>query len=345
MGGLTILVTGGSGFLGSNIVKELLDKDSPVRPASVRVLDKKEYTGSEEITFIQGDTRDYETVKKACVGVDAIIHCAAVIDWGTHPAQYVFDVNVGGTENILRACHELGIEYLVFTSSLDAIYTGKPLRDIDDNQPYPVKFHNMYCESKVRGELLVKEACNGQLKATILRPSDIYGPADPYHMNALIGMAKTGFYVRLGNGKSKAQHIYVGNMAYAHVLALNALMSGKKEPIGKAYLMTDAPGSNFFKFFDEIVLEAGYKIRPKNLWIPWGVAYPMGAVSEFIAFLVRPFKRYNPGLSRFAVNYTCTDFTFSSTKAEEHFSFKPKYTHKQAVDKTADYYRKGKNKQ
>ena len=80
MGGLTILVTGGSGFLGSNIVKELLDKDCPVRPASVRVLDKKEYTGSEEITFIKGDTRDYETVKKACVGVDAIIHCAAVID-------------------------------------------------------------------------------------------------------------------------------------------------------------------------------------------------------------------------------------------------------------------------
>lgn len=334
----TILVTGGSGFLGSNIVKELLDKDAPFKVGSVRVLDLKEYRGTEDITFIQGDTRDYETVKKACEGVDAVIHSAAVIDWGTHPAKYVFDVNVGGTENIIRACKELSIEFMVFTSSLDAIYTGKPLRDIDDSQAYPGKFHNMYCESKVRGELLVKEACDGVLKATIMRPSDIYGPADPYHMNALIGMAKTGFYVRLGNGKSKAQHVFVGNMAHAHILALNALMSGKKELIGEAYLITDGPGSNFFKFFDEIVLKAGYKIRPKNLWIPWALAYPMGAISEFIVFLVRPFKRYNPGLSRFAVNYTCTDFTFSSIRAEEHFDFKPKYTHGQAVDITAKYY-------
>ncbi|MBE9484419.1 MAG: hypothetical protein IMY74_06210, partial [Bacteroidetes bacterium] len=90
----------------------------------------------------------------------------------------------------------------------------------------------------------------------------------------------------------------------------------------------------------QIVLKAGYKIRPKNLWIPWGVAYGMGAVSEFIALLVRPFKRYNPGLSRFAVNYTCTDFTFNSKRAEEDFGFKPKYSEEEAVEATAAFYRK-----
>ncbi len=104
------------------------------------------------------------------------------------------------------------------------------------------------------------------LKTCILRPSDIYGEEDPYHIGSLIDMAKTGFYVRLGNGKSKCQHVYVGNMAHAHVLAANALLQNNKKIMGNAYLITDGPGSNFFKFFDKIVSGAGYKIFPKNLW-------------------------------------------------------------------------------
>ena len=336
----SILVTGGSGFLGSHIVKELLSPDSPISVAEVRVLDVKEYAGDETVTFIQGDSRDYETVRKACDGVDAVIHSAAIIDWGNHPKQFVYDVNVGGTENVIKACKELGIKNMVFTSSLDAIYSGKPLRNIEDTQAYPEHFHGMYSKSKMLGEQLVMAANGEELKTCIMRPSDIYGPADPYHMNALIGMAKTGFYVRLGNGKSKAQHVFVGNMAYAHVLALSEMMMGNDKHLGQAYLITDGPGENFFKFFDQIVIKAGYKIRPKNLWIPWGVAYTMGAISEFIVLLVRPFKKFNPGLSRFAVNYTCTDFTFSSKRAEEHFGFKPKYSVEEAIEVTADFYKK-----
>jgi nucleoside-diphosphate-sugar epimerase len=334
-----ILLTGGSGFLGSNIIKELFEDDSPLTPESVRVLDLKEYTGSCDIEFMQGDVREYDTVKKACEGMDAVIHSAAVIDWGTHPPDYVYDVNVKGTEHVIRACKELGIEYMVFTSSLDAVYTGKPLQNIDDSQPYPKSFHNMYCQSKVFGELRVKEAYDGRLKTTVLRPSDIYGPADPYHMNALIGMAKAGFYVRLGSGKAKTQHVFVGNMAFAHVKILAEMMNGNMEPLGQTYLITDSEGQNFFKFFDQIVQKAGYKIRPKNLWIPWGVAYTLGALSELVVFIIRPFKRFNPGLSRFAVNYTCTDFTFNSKRAGEHWGFRPKYTEEEGIEITAEYYR------
>jgi len=186
----------------------------------------------------------------------------------------------------------------------------------------------------------VKEAYGEDLKTAILRPSDIYGPADPYHMNALIGMAKTGFYVRLGNGKSKTQHIFVGNMAFAHVKLLSEILKGNKKPLGQAYLMTDSKGRNFFKFFDQIVIKAGYKFWPKNLWIPRGIAYGMGALSEFFVFLLRPIKRFNPGLSRFAVNYTCTDFTFNSKRAENDFGFKPKYSEEESIELTAAYYRK-----
>ncbi len=336
-----ILITGGSGFLGGQIVKELLEDDSPVGPAQVRTFDNRDFTGSETVDAVKGDICDYAALSSACKDIDAVIHCAAVVDWGTHPPGYVYKVNYGGTENVIRACREHGIRHLVFTSSLDAVYTGKPLRDIDDSQPYPARYHNMYCKSKVMAEQIVKAVAGKKLRAVILRPSDIYGPGDPYHMNALIGMARSGFYVRLGNGKSKAQHIYVGNMAMAHLQALKALMEGNEKINGQAYLMTDGPAANFFKFFDQIVAGAGYRIWPKNLWIPHSIAWPMGCISESIAFLLRPLKRFNPGLSRFAVDYTCTDFTFTSKRASMDFGFKPKYSEEDAISLTADYYRKG----
>jgi len=337
-----ILITGGSGFLGSHIVKELSGPDTLLQPSLIRVLDIKDFRGEEKVDFVKADIRDYEAVMKACEGMDAVIHCAAIVDWGTHSASEVYDVNVGGTENVLKACCDLGITSMLYTSSLDALYSGKPLRNINDDQPYPRRFHNMYCQSKVFAEMRVKEACDGKLRTAILRPSDIYGPADPYHMNALIGMAKTGFFVRLGNGRALGQHVYAGNMAHAHVLAMKALLEGNEKVIGQAYLITDGPSSNFFKFFDQIVVRAGYRYWPRNLWIPRAPAYIMGSVSEFIALLVRPFRRYNPGLSRFAVNYTSTDFTFNSDRAREHFGFVPKYTEEEAIALTAEYYRKGK---
>jgi len=337
-----ILVTGGSGFLGKNIVKELLDPDSPINPSEIRIFDIKPYNGiqNEKITFIQGDIRNYNEVEKACEGIDVVIHSAAIIVCGTQPESVVFDINTKGTENVIKACLKNNVTNLVYTSSLDAVFTGKPLVDIDESQPYPWQPQTSYCASKIESEKLVNAACSEYLKTCILRPSDIYGEEDPYHIGSLIDMAKTGFYVRLGNGKSKCQHVYVGNMAHAHVLAANALLQNNKKIMGNAYLITDGPGSNFFKFFDKIVSGAGYKIFPKNLWIPRWLAFAMGSFSELIAWLISPIKKYNPKFSRFAVIYTCNDFTFNSNKAKTDFGWEPKYSTPEAIENTINYYKK-----
>jgi nucleoside-diphosphate-sugar epimerase len=189
----------------------------------------------------------------------------------------------------------------------------------------------------------MKAANNNGLKTVILRPSDIYGEADPYHVDSLINMAKGGFYVRLGNGKPKSQHVYVGNMAFAHVLACNALLQNKAVD-GQVYFITDGPGSNFFRFFDQIVSGAGYKIWPKNLWLPRRFAYSIGFLSEMIAHLASPVKKYTPKFSRFAVIYTCTDFMFSADKAKKDLGFEPKYSDEEALQNTIAYYNKQKLK-
>jgi nucleoside-diphosphate-sugar epimerase len=339
--GFKVLVTGGAGFLGQRIVEEFSSPGSLVPVTGITAFDiKKEVIFSDpKVTYVQGDVRDFSQVLEACRGVDVVVHSAAIIDWGTKSEEEVYSVNVTGTENVIRACKELGIRYLVYTGSLDAVFTGKPLVDIDESQPYPEKHQTVYCRSKYLAEQAVMSLDHGSVGWVVLRPSDIYGEADPYHIGSLIDMAKTGFYVRLGNGRSKCQHVYVGNMAHAHVLAVKALLETKSGVAGNVYFITDGPGTNFFSFFDPIVTGAGYRIFPKNLWLPRGIAYTIGSLSEFFAWLIRPIKRYYPKFSRFAVIYTCTDFTFSSAKAERELGYKPEYSHEEAVNRTIAYYR------
>jgi nucleoside-diphosphate-sugar epimerase len=337
-----VLITGGSGFLGKRIVEEFLMADAPLKPGLIKVFDINDYKGvyGDQVEFIKGDIRDYDLLEKNCKGIDIVIHSAAIIDWGTKSKEEVLAVNAGGTENVIKACINLGIRNLIVTSSLDAVFTGKPLVDIDENQPYPDTHATIYCESKKLTEKIALNANSDNLKVVILRPADIYGEADPYHIDSLIDLAKNGFYVRLGNGKSSCQHVYVGNMAYAHILTAAALWNGNEKVHGQIYFITDGKGANFFKFFDQVVAGAGYKIFPKNLWLPRGLAYSIGAISESVAVLIRPVKKYNPKFSRFAVSYTCTDYTFSAEKAENDFGFKPKYTTEQALEKTIIFYSK-----
>jgi sterol-4alpha-carboxylate 3-dehydrogenase (decarboxylating) len=339
---INVLVTGGSGFLGKTIIKELLDPASPVNPAIIRNYDLKnsvELPADSRIEYFKGDVRDREALNNAFKDIDLVVHAAAIIDWGIYTDEEVLAINFTGTENVINACMQNNVRHLVFTSSLDAIYNGKPLVNVDESHPYPEQHRTSYCRSKYLAELAVAAANNGSLKTVILRPSDIFGEADPYHIDSLVNMAKGGFYVRIGNGQAKTQHVYVGNIAYAHLLAASALMNGSDHIGGQVYFITDSAGSNFFKFFDRVVEGIGYKIWPKNFWIPRPISYGIASLTEFSAWLMRPFKTIHPKFSRFAVTYTCTEYTFNYDKAKRDFGFVPKYSPEEAVQRTIDYYK------
>jgi nucleoside-diphosphate-sugar epimerase len=339
---LRVLVTGGAGFLGKAIVQEFLDAKSQVEVRELRILDIRDYDGGSDdrIHYLKGDICNYDDISSACKGIDIVIHTAAIVDWGTRSEKEVYDTNFIGTQQVIKACRENKVTMLVYTSSLDAVITGTPLVDIDESQPYPEKHMNMYCKSKCLSEKLVLAENGEKFKTCALRPSDIYGENDPYHIPPLIDMAKGGFYVRIGNGTAKSQHVYVRNMAWAHVLAAKALVENNPRVTGNVYFITDGPGCNFFTFFDEIVAASGYKIWPHNLRLPRRLMYFLGSVSEYLAMLIRPIKHYNPRLSRFAVMYTCTDFTFTSEKAHRDFGFTPKYNKEQAFNNTVRFFKK-----
>jgi len=337
-----LVITGGAGFLGKALLDELAAHDPVLKAGEVVVFDLRspDVSSAKNITYYEGDVRDREAVAEAIRGADVVIHSAAVVDWGTLPPEEIMSVNAGGTQHVIDACRGNNVKALVYTSSLDVLHDGTPLVDVDEDTPYPARHSTSYCASKYRAEISVLQANGNGLATCSLRPADIYGEGDPYHIGSLINMAKGGFYIRLGNGRSRCQHVYVRNAAHAHLLAAKALLDGSGIVAGEAFFLTDGPASNFFKFFDRFVEGAGYVIRPRNMWLPRWFAWGLGVFSEGIAFLWRPVKHYSPKLSRFAVVYTCTDYTFNSDKAKTDFGFVPKYTEQEAFEKTTAYFRK-----
>lgn len=251
--------------MGKAIVNELLDPNSPVDISMVRIFDVNDFQGISDsrIEMVIGDVRDYMKLSEAFTNIDVVIHSAAIVDWGTKSEEEVLSVNVEGSRNVIKACKEKKVNILVFTSSLDAVFSGKPLVDIDESLPYPKTHSNSYCTSKYLAEQLIITNSDRDLKTCIVRPSDVYGEGDPYHIGSLLAMAKGGFYIRLGDGKSKCQHVYVGNIAYAHVLAVKALLTNNHTIEGNAYFITDGPGATFDDIFSDMIFKVNIfsKIR------------------------------------------------------------------------------------
>ncbi|MCK5249680.1 MAG: NAD-dependent epimerase/dehydratase family protein, partial [Spirochaetaceae bacterium] len=346
-----LLITGGSGFVGRAMLRELLSSDPVIDASEIRVFDlhkPAEPLNDPRINYIRGDIRDAGALETAAAGTDAIIHLASMVDWGTHPPKTVYSINVDGTRNALNAAQAAGVAAFVYTSSLDSVITGKPLRNVDESLPYPEKHPNAYCGSKAAAERLVAAADGthdeGTLRTVIIRPAGVWGEADPYHISALVNLAIKSSYVRIGDGSAVQQLVYVGNLAHAHLLACRELLDADREGrnpacAGSPYFITDAVPENFFRFFDRIVEESGYPIRPENLWIPKGLMMTAGIIAESLAWLMRPFMHWNPKVSRFAVNYICSDFTFNSNAANRDFGFSPKFDNGEALNRTAHWFR------
>lgn len=338
--GPVVLVTGGAGFLGHALIHELLRPDDPVlRPAEVRSFDVRPAPLRQGVTAITGDVRDPAALRAACDGVDLVIHAASMVDWGLVDAATLRAVNVDGTRNVVDACRAAGVRALVHTSSLDAIDDGQPLLDGDETLPYPPRFPNVYSETKATSEQLVLAADDPDgLRTAVIRPCGLYGERDPYHLGQVLRMAAAMPLVRIGNGRARAQHVYVGNTAHGHLVAARSLLQDQVAA-GRVYFVTDHPAENFFDFLEPVVTGVGHRVRPWSQAIPFPVAWVLGALTEGLAWAVRPVVTWRPGLSRYGVTWVCKDCTFSSDRIRLELGYAPRYSHAEGLERTIAWFR------
>lgn len=232
---MKILVTGGAGFIGSNIVEELIK-----RGYSVRVIDNfstgrkenlKEY--EKDIELLEGDIRNFNSVLNSVKGIDVILHEAAL----PSVPRSVFDpvttneVNVTGTLNVLQAARSEGINRVVFASS-SSIYGDSPiLPKREDMPPNPL---SPYAVSKLAGEKYCQVFSKlYAMETIILRYFNVFGPKQdpdsqysaviPRFIKAIVNDNQPVIY---GSGDQSRDFTYVANVVEANILAATSLIEG-----------------------------------------------------------------------------------------------------------------------
>lgn len=309
------LVTGATGFLGNRIVKMLLEEGK-----KVRVFVRQDYL-DDRVEVVKGDLTDSDSIRRAINGVDVVFHTASFISWNPNDTDKLNQINIKANKIIIDACLEYKVSKLIYTSSIDAVYEGKPIKDGNESLPYPTKFidHYSYTKAVAEQDVISANNSNGLLTCS-LRTAGIYGPGDRTRLPSIIDVLRKGNYMQIGDGTAHFSHVYVDNCAYAHLLAEKALTPGSNV-CGQCYFITDHTSGYFFDFFKPILTSLGYTIPNKR--IPYALAMLLAYISEFIAELPWNRKSAQPMLTRYTVASTALDFSFVHDKATRDFNYQP----------------------
>ncbi|KAK2919764.1 hypothetical protein Q8A73_001968 [Channa argus] len=327
----TFLITGGCGYFGHRLACSLHKKGA--RIILFDTVPPSQET-PEDITFVQGDIRDYAHIGKTMKGVDCVFHIASYGMSGREQLNHhlIEAVNVQGTQNILKACVEHGVSRLIYTSTFNVVFGGQVIENGDERLPYlPLHLHpDHYSRTKSLAEMAVLKANgtalkdgSGMLTTCALRPAGIYGPGEQRHLPRIVGYIEKGiFRFVYGKPTSLVEFVHVDNLVLAHELAAQALTSEKQHcSAGQAYFISDGRPVNNFEFFRPLVEGLGYSF-PK-LRLPLSLVYFFAFLTEIIHHLIGPFYNFQPLLTRTEVYKTGVTHYFSMAKAKADLGYEP----------------------
>lgn len=293
---LQVLVTGGSGFLGSNVVKGLLEQHPEWK---VTVLDQIAPPAdiSDRIEqFLSADISSAEQVNNAFTDYtpDLVIHTAGIIParadrYSTSEKQWerVKSINVGGTRNVLDATMAAGCSKFVYTSSCTAVVDDLNHDYYYMDEKVPIGLATLhYGKSKGLAEQYVlnpEHAAKG-LKACALRPCTIIGEGDTAVISVLhdlIARGETSFIV--GQGDNLYDFMYISNAVDAHILAAENLLT-TQTAAGQAFFISNEEPVYFWDFLAFVWMQ--FKHVPNHrYYIPTNVAWFAGFLLEWITYL------------------------------------------------------------
>jgi len=307
------LVTGAAGFIGSNVVRELLNEGVGVR-ALVRPGESQRNLEGLDVERMEGDVLDPARLRKAVQGCDTLFHLAAIYTfWSADPRQ-IYEVNIRGTNYMLMTAREAGVERIVVTSSIAAIGLEPGRTPATEETPFNWFRHKIdYVLTKYLSEMNALDMAQFGLPVVVVNPAFPFGPGD-------ITPTPTGrIVVDVVNGKfpgyidAGIMAVDVRDVARGHVLAA---MKGR---VGEKYILGNE-NRTLKEMVERIAQVAGVKIRLRKL--PKAVMFGYGWAAERIADHVT----HREPLLTYAAAQTSAKFCyFDSTKArtELGLTFRP----------------------
>jgi len=318
---MKIFVTGGSGFLGINLIRFLLKKDCQIVSYDLAPFD---YLGKKQVSAILGDIRNKKFLEKSLQGCDMVIHCAAALP--LYSKKDIFTTDVNGTRKVFQAAYKNKIKRVIFISST-AVYgvpDHHPLYETDE-----LIGVGPYGEAKILAE---KEAVKFRQKGMcipIIRPKSFIGPERLGVFALFFDWAKDGKnFPMIGSGKNRYQLLDVEDLCQAIWLCI----IGKKNKVNDIFNIGAKKFTSMKEDYQAVLDCAGYgkKIIP----------FPAGPV--IFALKVLEALKLSP-LYKWVYETASRDSFVSIEKAEKILGFKPKYSNKDALVRNYKWYLKNLN--
>ena len=247
--------------------------------------------------------------------------------WGGYDAFY--DTNVVGTDNVVAACVERGIDRLVYTSTPSVVHRGDDLEGVDESAPYAERFTAHYPHTKAIAERRVLEASGRDgLYTLALRPHLIWGPGDPHLLPRTVARARAG-KLRLLSGRPKhIDCVFVDDAAAAHVAALDAL-GPDAACAGKPYFITGGEPIESGELINRVLGAVG--VPPVTRRVPPKVAYAAGWIAEKVYAALG--RDEEPPITRFAAEQLMTSHFFDITAAKRDLGWAPRVSFEEGLER------------
>lgn len=325
------LVTGGGGFVGSHIVRQLLSLG-----IECLVVGRNPYPELQKIgaRTLQGDICDAGFLERSFREVDTVFHVAALAGiWGRW--QDYYRVNVQGTENVLAACRVNGVARLVHTSTPSVVFNGDNIVQGDEQLPYAHRFLCHYAKTKALAEQLVLEkgALGRDLLTCAIRPHLVWGPGDPHLIPRLLERGRLGKLKKVGDCKNLVDISYVENVADAHILAAKNLETIQTAN-GQAYFISQGEPVNLWQWIEQLFVDMDVPAIKSR--VPYEVAYVGGALLEAVHHLF--IKNREPQMTRFLAEQLAKSHCFSIAKARRDLAYSPHISTREGMARLARFY-------
>ena len=303
---MKVLVTGASGMLGRGVAQALIERGDQVsvlqrRPSGLACRE------------VLGDVGDPDPVRRAVVGHDAVVHCAAKVDvvgpWGDYE-----HANVLGTRTVIAACRAADVGRLVHVSTPAVAHAGNALVGVGAKPADPVAAHGFYARSKAMAELDALAADGLSLQVLAVRPHLVWGPGDTQLVERIVARGRAGRLVLVGSGAALIDTTYVDNAVDAIVAALDA------QAHGEALVVSNGEPRPVVEVLARICAAAG--VRGPRGHLPLPVAAAGGAVLERV--WARLGRRDDPPLTRFLAEQLGTAHWFDQRRTRELLHWMPR---------------------
>ena len=315
---MTILVTGGTGFIGSHLANSLLSKKQKLR-VLVRKTSNTNHLRNLNVEIVYGSLDNIDSLKKATKGIKTVYHLAAMLGNPDITYKQLYNTNVVGTENLIKACVKNNVKRFVYISSVAAMGPTKNMAD-ETTKCNP---KTDYDKSKYFAELAVKKS---NLDWTIIRPTMVYGPGEIKNKARMFRLIQKKMFFIIGSGNNLMSLVYVDNLVKGIMLA------GKsKNAIRQTYILSDKRNYTMNEFVKTIAKHENVKIP---IHLPIWIAY-------IVAFFFRIFRIFGVPqiLSKDRIKNMTMNRSFNISKAINELKYDPKIGLEEGVKRTVEWYK------